>query len=119
MNYIIAGPDAQSSIELRKILDDCGVLDFQGCFTTLQATENHILEHPPELAFLWSGKAELNAVRLAGEIKRRNPLSKIVFIGNWKEDAVQAFEIGAEGFLLIPFSKQKIALLLNQITGKK
>ena len=119
MNYMIAGPDAQSNIELKEILDDCNVPDFQGCFTTLQAAENHILEHPPELAFLWSGKAELNAVRLAGEIKLRRPMSKIVFIGDRKEDAVQAFEQGADGFLLTPFSKQKIALLLNQITGKK
>ena len=119
MNYMIAGPDVQSSIELKKILNDCGVLDFQGSFTTLRAAENHILQQPPDLAFLWLGKAELNAVRLAGEIKKRNPLSKVIFIGDQREDAVQAFEYETDGFLLTPFSKQKIALLLNQITGKK
>lgn len=119
MNYMIAGSDMQSGIELKEILDGCGTLDFQGSFPTFQAAENHIFMHSPDLAFLWIGKAELNAFRLAGEIKRRSPKSKIVFIGSRKEDAVQAFELGAEGFLLTPFSKQKIALLLNQITGKK
>jgi DNA-binding LytR/AlgR family response regulator len=119
MNYMIAGPDMQSGIELKEILDGCGALDFQGSFPTFQAAENHMFRHLPDLAFLWIGKAELNSFRLAGEIKRRSPKSKIVFIGDRREDAVQAFEQGADGFLLAPFNKQKIAQLLDQITGKK
>lgn len=119
MKYIIADPDVQNSIELKKILDGYEILDFQGSYTTFSAAENYSIKHPPDIAFIWLGKAGLNAFRLAGEIKERNPLSKIIFISSQKENAVEAFEYEADGFLLIPFDKIKIGQLLQQNIGKE
>jgi DNA-binding LytR/AlgR family response regulator len=49
-------------------------------------------------------------------IRERNPLSKVIFISNRKENAVEAFEYEAEGFILTPFNKKKIEqLLLNNL----
>ena len=69
MKYIIADPDEQSSIDLKKMLDGYETLDFQGSFTTLEATENSIYEEPPDLAFMRIGKTDLNAFKLAGRIR--------------------------------------------------
>ena len=118
MNYIIADPDMQNGIDLKKILDDYEILDFQGSYATFRAAENDCLEHPPDIAFILLGKPELNAFRLAGEIKERNPFSKVIFISRQKESAVEAFEYEADGFLLIPFNKKKIGKLLQQSIGK-
>jgi two-component SAPR family response regulator len=115
MNYIIADPDTQSSIELKNILDGYAHLDFQGSYTTLGAAENGSLEHTPDIAFIRLGKAELNAFRLAGEFRERSPRSKVIFISSQRETAVDAFEHEADGFLLIPFDKRAVGRLLRNI----
>lgn len=119
MNYIIADPDMQNGIELKKILDDYKILDFHGIYTTFGAAEHDCLEHPPDIAFILLGKPELNSFRLAGEIKEQNPFSRIIFVSNKKENAVEAFEYEADGFLLIPFNEKKIGKLLQQSIGKE
>jgi two-component system response regulator AlgR len=117
MKYIIADPDKNSGSDLKRILDDNKILVFQGSFTTLKAAENSIRKEPPDIAFIRLGKAELNAFRLAGVIKERNPFSKVIFISSQKENAVEAFEHEADGFLLIPFNQKKINQLLQQNIG--
>ncbi|MDP4092782.1 MAG: hypothetical protein Q8920_05405 [Bacillota bacterium] len=119
MKYIIADTDIQNGIELKEILDVYKMLEFQGSYTTFRAAANYVLEHPPDIAFIQMGKAELNAFRLAGLIQVLNPLSKVIFISSQKENAVDAFEYEADGFLLTPFSKKKIAQMLQQNKGKK
>lgn len=114
MKYIIADPDMQRGIELKKILDGYEILEFQGNFATYSAAETYSLEHPPDIAFILLGKAELNAARLAGVIRKCNPLSKVIFISSQKENAVEAFEYEADGFLLIPFNEKKIGQWLQQ-----
>jgi two-component SAPR family response regulator len=114
MKYIIADPGTQDGIELKRILDGHEVLEYQGSYTTFSAAENYSLEHPPDIAFICLGKAELNAFRLATVIRDCNPLSKVIFISRQKENAVEAFEYEADGFLMIPFNKNKIEQLLQK-----
>ena len=118
MNYIIVDPDMQNGIELKKIIDSYEILDFQGFYTTLKTAEDCIDEHPPDIAFICLGKVELNAFRLTCLMRLRNPLSKVIFISSLKENAVEAFEYEADGFLLTPFSKKKIGNLLLQYMKK-
>jgi DNA-binding LytR/AlgR family response regulator len=119
MKYIIADPNIRNGIEIKRILDGYEILDFQGSFATFVAAGNFILDHPPDIAFIFLGKAELNSFRLAGMIRERNPISKVIFISSQKENAVEAFEYGANGFLLMPLDKKKIGKLLIQIIGKE
>lgn len=90
-------------------------MDFQGIYTTFSAAEKNSLEHLPDIAFIRLGKAELNAFRLAAAIKERNLLSKVIFISSQREDAVEAFEYEADGFILIPFNKRKLGNFCNRI----
>lgn len=119
MKYIIADPYIKNGIELKKILDGYEILDYQGSYSTFSDAANYSLEHPPDIAFILLGKAALNAFKLADVIRECNPLSKIIFISNQRENAVEAFEYEADGFLLIPFNKKKIGWLLQQNNGKE
>lgn len=119
MTYIIATPEKSNGAELKRILDDNETLAFQGSFTTLKAAQACIREEPSDIAFIWLGKAKLNAFRLASEIKELNPFSKVIFVDSEKENAVEAFEYEAYGFLLTPFSEEKICQLLSLSIGKK
>lgn len=119
MKYIIADPDRLNSLELKRRLDSYERLDFQGSYTTFGAAVKDSLEHPPDMAFIRLGKAELNGFRLAAAIREGNSLAKVVFISSQKEDAVEAFEYEADGFLLMPFDEKKIRQLLQQNLERK
>ena len=119
MTYIIADPDVQSGIELKKLLDGYASMDFQGSYTTHDTAEENIRGRPPDAAFIRFGKAELNAFRLADELKERNPASRIIYIDSRRESAVDAFEHEADGFLLIPFDKRAVGKLARSIGAAK
>ena len=119
MKYMIVEPDEQNSLELKKILDGYKILDFGGSFTTFEAAKNWIRERPPDIAFIRMGKAELNAYELIRESREQNPFSKVIFLSSQREYAVEAFECGVDGFLMIPFNKKKIGQLLQQSIGKE
>lgn len=119
MKYIIADPDVQTGIELKQILDEYQILDFQGGYTTFNSAKNCIREHTPDIAFICLGKAKLDAFRLTAVIRECNPASEVIFISSQKENAVEAFEYEADGFLLTPFDKNKIEQLMQQNFGRK
>ncbi len=114
MKYIIAGLDEKSGNDLKKILDEHGILDFMGRFITTEIAENAIGGEPPDMAFIRMDKAELNACKLTNLIRKLNPFSKVIFLSSEVEYAVQAFECEVDGFLLIPFDKRKIEHLLGR-----
>ena len=115
MRYMIADPDVQMGVELKRILDAYEILNFQGSYKTLQQAGKWSLEQPPDMAFIRLGKAGLNALQLAEIIRECNPISKIVFYSSRKESAVEAFEYEADGFLLMPFDRDKIEQFLQHM----
>jgi len=112
MKYIIADPDYQNNIDLKKILDGFEMLDFQGSYTTFELAEKNIRKKLPDIAFIRVGKAELNAFQLSCLIRGQNPYAKVVFYSSQLEYAVDAFEFEAYGFISIPFDGGKIKKLL-------
>ena len=112
MTYIIATSDQSSGDELIKILQESTAMDCMGNFATFKAAETCIRGRPLDMAYIWLDV--LNAFRLARVIKEQNPFSKVVFVSSQREDAVDAFEHEADGFLLTPFDKDKIERTLRQ-----
>jgi two-component SAPR family response regulator len=119
MKYIIVDPDIQNGVELKKILDEYEVLEFQGSYTAFHAAESDCLKHTPDIAFIRLGKAELNSIKLFSVIRELNPFSKIIFHSSNVEYAVEAFECGADGFLFVPFSREKIVRLFRSWINTK
>ena len=114
MKYIIADPDKKSHFELKNILDEIDILDVQGSCMTLDAAENSIRIEPPDIVFIKMGKAKLNAFKLMGLIREQNLTSKVIVFSNYAEDAVQAFEYEADGFLLAPFKREQVERLVQR-----
>lgn len=113
MKYIIADPDEKSSMDLKRLLDNYEVLDFQGSFTTMKAAEDSIYKDCADIAFIRIGKAELNAFKLSDIIHELNPFVKVIFLSSNVEYAVEAFECGAYGFLFVPSTREKIEHLFG------
>lgn len=119
MKYIIADPDEQSSVDLKIILDKCEIVDFKGSFTTIQAVESSIREEPSDIIFIRMGSVKLNAFKLASVIRRITPFSKVIFFSGQVAYAVDAFECAADGFLLLPFDREKIENLMLRSIEKR
>ncbi len=119
MKYIIADPDIQNGNELKKILDGYEMLEFQGNFTFLEAFEEGTSREPPDLAFIRMDGVGMNSFRLVREIRERNRASKVILVSSHKEYAVEAFEYGADGFLLIPFDRKRVKRLLQRWYEKR
>ncbi len=119
MKYIIADPDEQNSIELKKLIDDYKILNFSGSFTNFEEAEKSICGKPPDVAFIRTGKAEINAFKLVAKMRAQNKFSIIVFLGCHEDDAVEAFEQEVDGFILMPFDQVKVTNLLMRIVDKR
>ncbi|MBC8015817.1 MAG: response regulator [Sporomusaceae bacterium] len=115
MKYIIVDPEDQSRTNLKYILDSYEMLAFQSSFTTYEAAVKSIRDKATDIAFIKMGEAELNAFRLTNELREQSPLLKVVFISSHKEDAVEAFDYGADGFGHIPFDENKIKNTLLRV----
>jgi two-component SAPR family response regulator len=118
LKYIIADPDEQSGIDLKRVLNEYEILNFQGYFTTLETVENTIQDDQTDIAFIRIGKVELNAFKLAAIVRRLNPFSKVIFISSHQEYAVEAFEYEGDGFLFVPFNGEQIKHLLYRCIKK-
>ncbi|MBN2259851.1 MAG: response regulator [Clostridiales bacterium] len=114
MKYIIVDPDELSNIELKNILNDIKMLDFQGSFRTFEEAEKNIRGGYLDVAFIRIGDVALNAYKLTKEIRAINPLARVIFITNQEEYAIEAFECEANGLLLSPFNRDKIQCFLQK-----
>ena len=114
MKYIIADPDELSNIELKNILDEIKVLDFQGSFRTFEEAEMNIHRESLDIAFVRIGKVALNAYELTRKIRALNPFASVIFISSQEEYALEAFECEANGLLLSPLNRDKIKYFLQK-----
>lgn len=119
MKYIIADSDEQSSMDLKRLLDNYKAFDFQGSFTTMKATEDSIYKDCADIAFIRMEKAELNAFKLVDIIHELNPFTKVIFLSSNVEYAVEAFECGVDGFLFVPSTREKIEQLFGSWMNKE
>jgi len=119
MNYMIAEPDKKSSYELKRSLDDYEKMNFKGSFANFEIAKNSICKEPPDLVFIRMGTAGLNAYELLREIREKKLFTKVIFISIHEEDAVDAFECEADGFLLAPVNGEKMKHLLLGFMDKK
>ena len=119
VNYMIAGLDAQSNIDFKRILDGYKMLNFRGSFTAFDTARNSIREEPPDIAFIVMDRAEVNAYQLLHEIRALNLSAKVIFLSRFGDNAVEAFSCAADGFILMPFNGEKIKQLLMRIVDQR
>jgi two-component SAPR family response regulator len=118
MKYIIADPDGQNSQELVEMIDGVGSMQLIGSFTALESHIDIIRGHPPDLAFIRLGSPALNGFRLTGIVREVNPDAKVIFLATEEVYALDAFEEGADGFLMLPLDRGKVGSLIEQVRNK-
>lgn len=80
----------------------------------VEAFENYVQfveqvrEFPPEFCFIRLGKDGIPGLKAAGIIRQISSDIRIVFVSEDRNYAVDAYEVGAHGYLICPLKKEKL-----------
>lgn len=88
----------------KKVLLDAEFSSYTNPVKALQENDKTLFD----IAFLDIEMPGINGIQLAKNLKKINPLIKIVFVTAYNEYALQAFKIHAHGYITKPVSEAKI-----------
>lgn len=71
-----------------------------------------------DVAFLDVEMPQINGIELAKELKKINPLMKVIFTTAYREYAYEAFTVRASGYILKPVSLEDIKRELDNLDGE-
>lgn len=95
----------------KKVLPDAEFLSYTNPVKALQENDKTIFD----IAFLDIEMPGINGIQLAKNLKKINPLIKIVFVTAYNEYALQAFKIHAHGYVTKPVSEAKIKEEIDEL----
>ena len=95
----------------KKVLPDAELLSYTNPVKALQENDKTIFD----IAFLDIEMPGINGIQLAKNLKKINPLIKIVFVTAYNEYALQAFKIHAHGYVTKPVSEAKIKEEIDEL----
>ena len=81
--------------------------------TRAEVFEDYILfierigKHPPDLCFIRLGWEGIPGLKTADMVKQSSPKTRIVFIADDRDYALDAHEVGADGYLLCPVERTR------------
>ena len=88
----------------KKVLLDAEFSSYTNPVKALQENDKTLFD----IAFLDIEMPGINGIQLAKNLKKINPLIKIVFVTAYNEYALQAFKIHAHGYITKPVSEAKV-----------
>ncbi|MFK4998284.1 LytR/AlgR family response regulator transcription factor [Bacillus sp. N9] len=100
---------------LEQLLHDTNAVKVIGRYTKGSKAIHEIEQFNPDLIFLDSIILGESGIEVAKNIKALLPKSKIVFVTAYEKFAIKAFEIGVTDYILKPFKKERIDLLIDRI----
>ena len=75
-----------------------------------------VVKSPPNICFIRLGKDSIPGLKTAEMIKQLSSEIRIVFVSEDKSYAIDAYEVGAYGYLLSPFTREKLDKYVMEIT---
>ncbi len=73
---------------------------------------------PPEMVFIRLGSYDIPGLTVGQMVKEIIPDIKVVFVAEERDYALDAFEVGAYGYLLCPVERNKLEKILFTIGQK-
>lgn len=114
LSVIIVDDERLAIQRLEKILNSIQVVNVIGTYTNGYEALPKIIKNKPDLIFLDINMSVISGIEMARRIKANNQDSRIVFVTAFEKYAIKAFELGAEDYVLKPFSKERIHKIIHR-----
>ncbi|NCB52631.1 MAG: response regulator [Clostridia bacterium] len=102
--------DVQDKIrdQLLKVLSEYNKADEIMAFEDYARFIGHTQLSPPDYCFIRLGRNEIPGLKAAGAVQRISTSTRVVFVSEDRRYAVDAYEVGAYGYLSTPLTKEKL-----------
>ena len=102
--------DVQSKIreQMLKWLSENKKIDETEVFEDYARLIERVRKSPPDFCFIRLGKDGIPGLKAAGTVQQASSDIRIVFVSDDSNYAVDAYEVGAHGYLTSPLKKEKL-----------
>jgi len=102
--------DVQGKVreQMQKWLTENRTIDRVEVFADYALFIGKVVKTPPDFCFIRLGKDGIPGLKAAGMVQRISTDTRVVFVSEDKSYAVDAYEVGAYGYLSAPLTKEKI-----------
>ncbi len=108
--------DENLAIEkFKSIINEIKGIESLQCFKNSIEAIEYVKENPIDVAFLDIVLPNMGGIELGKRILETQPEAEIVFVSAYEKYALRAFDVGAIGYVLKPYSAEEIERLVNKI----
>ena len=109
MRIIYVDDEAPARINFRLTAEPLAGVDELSMFTNAQSALDWLREHDADVAFLDLELGDgVGGMELARMLQQQKPAINVVFVTAYSEHALEAFGVGAIGYVLKPYSREDI-----------
>jgi two-component SAPR family response regulator len=84
-------------------------------FKDVEGMISMMADFPVEICIIRLGHTSIQGLRAAEKVKEICPDTKIVFISDGGEYALDAYDVGAYGYMISPIEKQKFEKFMREV----
>lgn len=118
MKIIIVDDESFAIEALEFVLEDIPDIQILGTFQNTKEVIGFAEKNQPDLAFLDIEMPGVNGIELAKKMKAAAPDIRTVFVTGYNNYAQEAFDVEASGYILKPFTPEKIQEVLKKVTAE-
>ncbi len=118
MNFLIVDDEPLARSRLERMLRTLGYEQISVAAHGLQALEA-AREASFDIAFLDINMPQMNGLDLGYELRYLQPQMGIIFQTAYSEHALEAFDIGAVGYLVKPYSLDQLSKVLERLDAER
>ncbi|MFN6431602.1 Protein-glutamate methylesterase/protein-glutamine glutaminase [Eubacterium callanderi] len=118
MKVIIVDDESFAIEALEYVLEDMAGVEVAGTFQNASEALDFVRDHKVDLAFLDIEMPGFTGIELAGYLKEAAPDIQTVFVTGYNNYAQQAFDVEAVGYILKPFSAERVQAVIDKV-GKR
>ncbi|MEA5038620.1 MAG: hypothetical protein VB086_02160 [Clostridiaceae bacterium] len=108
MRILLLDDGVDGTEKLLEWFSECGDIEMASVIKTRELFLEKAVTERPDAVFIHTGREGFPGFKIGEALKAAGNCVPIVFLSEEKKSALDAFETGADGFLLCPVEKGKV-----------
>lgn len=118
MRILLLDDGVSGTEKLLEWFSECGDIEMVSVIKTMELFLEKAVMERPDAVFIHTGRAGFPGFKTGEALRAKDSRVPIVFLSDEKKYALDAFETGADGFLLCPVEKDKIKKCLEKLKNR-